>query len=107
MRCQRLGLIHGGPCTHPHCNCRPGCPTPQCTRDLNHEGNHAHQGGSGYFSWPRLHMLGAGPIIFRALVLKRYKYRTNGAPFTRAHLATIEPHRCPASREYYRLIDKI
>jgi hypothetical protein len=88
--------------------CPNRSPVVQCTLDAGHGGlNHAYFCGSGGFTWPRLHMLGAGPIVWRAIVQKRYGYRTEGPPFTRAHLATIEPHRCPASRDYYRAIDKI
>lgn len=81
----------------------------QCTLEAGHTGNHAMFCGSGGYTWPRLHMLGAGPIIWRQTVEKHYPGRGLGSsgPFTRAHLETLEPHRCPASREYYRRIDKI
>ncbi|MGH8236172.1 MAG: hypothetical protein ACREXP_04015 [Steroidobacteraceae bacterium] len=51
--------------------------------------------------------LGLGPIVWRAIVFRHYGYHTDGPPFTRAHLAKIESHRCPASREYYARIDSI
>jgi len=84
----------------------------QCTLEAQHEGdheNHNHPCATDVIRWPRLHMLGVGPILWRQVVNRHYPGRNLGdsPPFTRAHLETIEAHRCPASREYYAWIDNI
>lgn len=81
----------------------------QCTLEHEHAGNHAWFTGSGGFTWPRLHMLGAGPIIWRQVVNVEYPGRNlgEGPPFSRTHISALAADRCKASREYYRRIDKI